>query len=204
MDNSLFRTINRFADRTGWAHGAFKANAGYGIVLFAGLLLIAYLDGRHHGDLTAVAGAHYPGDVAAGLALGGLVATTGWYTIVPILRRLAAWNHDDAAAPTGDQHQARVSPHRLIVRAPERSRRLRTGQLQDAGQRADQAVTMILWPQRYSRPVTVPGLPDDCPHPEGDRACEMLTVQATAAAIVRDGPNCPALSPSSGDGSWRG
>ena len=30
MDNSLFRTINRFADRTGWAHGAFKANAGYG------------------------------------------------------------------------------------------------------------------------------------------------------------------------------
>ena len=56
MDNSLFRTINRFADRTGWAHGAFKANAGYGIVLFAVLLVIAYLDGRHHADLTAVAG----------------------------------------------------------------------------------------------------------------------------------------------------
>ena len=178
MDNSLFRTINRFADRTGWAHGAFKANAGYGIVLFAVLLVIAYLDGRHHADLTAVAGsvwaalaalvalgigqiiggavdrarpyetmtnvhilvdkttdfsfpsdhatvagavavgllfanrrwgivatvlamlmaftrvyvgAHYPGDVLAGLALGGLVAATGWYTIVPILRRLATW-----------------------------------------------------------------------------------------------------------------
>ena len=56
MDNSLFRTINRFADRTGWAHGAFKANAGYGIVLFAVLLVIAYLDGRHHADFTAVAG----------------------------------------------------------------------------------------------------------------------------------------------------
>ena len=178
MDNSLFRTINRLADRTGWAHGPFKANAGYGIVLFAVLLLIAYLDGRHHADLTAVAGsvwaalaalvalgigqiiggavdrarpyetmsnvhvlvdkttdfsfpsdhatvagavavgllfanrrwgivaavlavlmaftrvyvgAHYPADVLAGLALGGLVAALGWYTIMPILRRLATW-----------------------------------------------------------------------------------------------------------------
>ena len=36
-------------------------------------------------------GAHYPGDVLAGLALGGLVAAIGWYTIVPILRRLATW-----------------------------------------------------------------------------------------------------------------
>src|SRR3954451_20748735 len=172
MDSNLFRQINRFADRTGWAHGAFKANAGYGIVLFAVVLVIAYLDGRHRADLTAVAGsvwaalaalvalgvghiiggaidrarpyesmsnvhllvdktpdfsfpsdhatvagavavgllfanrrwgivaavlaifmaftrvyvgAHYPGDVIAGLALGGLVATAGWFTVVPIL-----------------------------------------------------------------------------------------------------------------------
>lgn len=178
MDNELFRTINRFADRTGWAHGAFKANAGYGIVVFAVLLVIAYFDGRRHADLTAVAGtvwaalaalvalavgqiiggaverarpyeamtnvhilvdktndfsfpsdhatvagavavgllfanrrwglvaaalaalmaftrvyvgAHYPGDVLAGLALGGLVAAVGWYTTVPILRRIATW-----------------------------------------------------------------------------------------------------------------
>src|SRR3954451_12572602 len=176
MDSNLFRQINRFADRTGWAHGAFKANAGFGIVLFAVVLVVAYLDGRHHADLTAVAGsiwaaaaalvalgigqiiggavdrarpyetmtnvhllvdkttdfsfpsdhatvagavavgllfanrrwgivasvlavvmaftrvyvgAHYPGDVAAGLALGGLIAVAGWYTIVPMLRRIA-------------------------------------------------------------------------------------------------------------------
>ena len=178
MDGSVFRWINRLADRTGWAHSLFKANAGYGIVLFAVLLLAAYIDGRRHADLTALAasvwaalaamaalgvgqiiggavdrarpyetmanvhllvdkttdfsfpsdhatvagavavgllfanrrlgivasvlavlmaftrvyvGAHYPGDVLAGLALGGVVATAGWFVAVPILRRLARW-----------------------------------------------------------------------------------------------------------------
>ena len=176
MDGSIFRWINRLADRTSWAHDLFKANAGYGIVLFAVLLLVAYIDGRQHADLTVVAasvwaacaalvalgagqiiggavdrarpyetmanvhllvdkttdfsfpsdhatvagavavgllfanrrwgiiasglaivmaftrvyvGAHYPGDVLAGLALGGLVATVGWFVIVPLLRRIA-------------------------------------------------------------------------------------------------------------------
>jgi membrane-associated phospholipid phosphatase len=178
MDGSIFRWINRLADRTGWAHSLFKANAGYGIVLFAVLLLAAYIDGRQHADLTAVAaslwaalaamaalgvgqiiggavdrarpyetmsnvhllvdkttdfafpsdhatvagavavgllfanrrwgivasvlavlmaftrvyvGAHYPGDVLAGLALGGLVSTAGWFVVVPVLHRLAGW-----------------------------------------------------------------------------------------------------------------
>jgi membrane-associated phospholipid phosphatase len=178
MDGSIFRRINRLADRTSWAHGLFRANAGYGIVLFAVLLLLAYLDGRRHADLTAVTatvwaavaalialgvgqiiggavdrarpyetmanvhllvdkttdfsfpsdhatvagavavgllfanrrwgiiasglailmaftrvyvGAHYPGDVLAGLALGGLVSAAGWVVIVPMLRRVAAW-----------------------------------------------------------------------------------------------------------------
>ena len=55
MDSSLYRWINRVADRTSWAHGLFKGNAGYGIGLFAVLLLISYLDGRQHDDLSAVA-----------------------------------------------------------------------------------------------------------------------------------------------------
>ncbi len=178
MDSSIFRWINRLADRTTWAHGLFTANARYGVVLFAALLLVAYVEGRHHADLTAVAasvwaalaalvalglgqiiggavdrarpyetmprvhllvdrttdfsfpsdhatvagavavgllfanrrwgiiatalamlmaftrvyvGAHYPGDVLAGLALGGLVSTAGWFVIVPLLRRIATW-----------------------------------------------------------------------------------------------------------------
>src|SRR4051812_19012101 len=186
MDSSMFRWINRLAERTGWAHSVFKANAGFGIVLFAVVLVVAYLDGRHHADLTAVAGsvwaalaalvalgvgqiiggavdrarpygtmsnvhllvdkttdfsfpsdhatvagavavgllfanrrcgivaavlavlmaftrvyvgAHYPGDVLAGLALGGLVAALGWFTIVPLLRRIAAWLTTTPARP---------------------------------------------------------------------------------------------------------
>lgn len=178
MDDDLFGLINRLAGRTNWAHGLFRANAGYGIVLFALLLVAAYLDGRRHDDLTAVAGsvgsalaalialgvgqiiggavdrarpyealanvhllvdkttdfsfpsdhatvagavavgllfasrrwgvvasvlavlmaftrvyvgAHYPSDVVAGLVLGGLVSTVGWFTIVPLLRRIAGW-----------------------------------------------------------------------------------------------------------------
>lgn len=178
MDGGILRWINRLADRTSWAHSLFRANARYGIALFAVLLLVAYIDGRQHADLTAVAasvwaagaalvalgvgqiiggaidrarpyetmanvhllvdkttdfsfpsdhatvagavavgllfanrrwgiiatclaivmaftrvyvGAHYLGDVLAGLALGGLVSTAGWFVIVPLLRRIATW-----------------------------------------------------------------------------------------------------------------
>ena len=39
MDNSLFRWINRLANRTSWAHGFFTSYAKYGIALFAVLLV---------------------------------------------------------------------------------------------------------------------------------------------------------------------
>jgi membrane-associated phospholipid phosphatase len=186
MDSGLYRWINRLAEGTRWAHGLFKANAGFGIALFAVLLLVSYLDGRQHDDITAVAasvwaaaaalvalgigqliggavdrarpyetmtnvhilvdkttdfsfpsdhatvagavavgllfanrrwgivasalavlmaftrvyvGAHYPGDVIAGLALGGIVAAAGWFAIVPILSRLASWLTGTALRP---------------------------------------------------------------------------------------------------------
>lgn len=51
MDNSIFRLINRFANRTGWAHGLFTSYAKYGVVLFALVLVVAYLEARQHGDL---------------------------------------------------------------------------------------------------------------------------------------------------------
>jgi undecaprenyl-diphosphatase len=36
-------------------------------------------------------GAHYPGDVLVGLALGGTVAAAGTVLVVPPLTRVAAW-----------------------------------------------------------------------------------------------------------------
>ncbi len=178
MDQTLFRWINRLADRTSWSHGVFTSYAKYGIAVFAVLLVIAYLDGRQNNDLRGVAssvwaggaalvalgigqlvggaierarpyeamtgvhllvdtttdfsfpsdhataagavavgllltnrrwgivaavlavvmaltrvyvGAHYPGDVLAGLALGGAVAAAGKILVVPSLTRLAEW-----------------------------------------------------------------------------------------------------------------
>ena len=192
MDGSLYRWINRLANRTHWAHGFFTAYANYGVVLFALLLLAAYLQGRQHGALDVVAGsvwaagstlialgigqlignavdrarpyatmpgvhilvdkstdfsfpsdhatvvgaiaagllltnrrwgiiaivlavlmaftrvyvgAHYPGDVVAGLALGAAVAAVGRPLIVPILTRVAT-----AVART---------PARVLVSAPK-------------------------------------------------------------------------------------
>jgi undecaprenyl-diphosphatase len=174
MDGSLFESINRFAARTGWAHGFMRFYTNNGIVLFAVLLLFGYLLARHRSDVGGVAsslwagaaaivalgfgqiignlvhrarpyetlanvhllvdkttdfsfpsdhatvvgavavglffvdrwlglaaasaallmaftrvyvGAHYPGDVVAGLALGGTVAALGQIAVVPIIRR---------------------------------------------------------------------------------------------------------------------
>jgi len=65
MDARLFRWINDLADHTAWAHGLVSAYARYGIVLFAGLLVAAYLDARRRHDARGVAGAVW----AAGAAL---------------------------------------------------------------------------------------------------------------------------------------
>lgn len=69
MDTNLFRWINHLAYRTGWAHGFFTAYANYGVVLFAALLIAAYLGARRHGDLRALAGSVWAA-VAALIALG--------------------------------------------------------------------------------------------------------------------------------------
>ena len=65
------------------AVGLLFANRRWGIVAAVLAALMAFT--------RVYVGAHYPGDVLAGLALGGLVAAIGWYTIVPILRRIATW-----------------------------------------------------------------------------------------------------------------
>jgi undecaprenyl-diphosphatase len=69
IDRDLYRWVNRLADRTSWAHGAFKANAEFGIVLFAALLLAAFVDARTHDRAVEVAGSIWAG-AAALVALG--------------------------------------------------------------------------------------------------------------------------------------
>jgi len=54
MDASLFRSINRFADRTPWLHAVATTYATWGIGLFAVLLLVAWWDARS-ADAPAVA-----------------------------------------------------------------------------------------------------------------------------------------------------
>ena len=46
MDRSLYTVINRFADRTGWAHGVMRFYAKDGVALFALLLVIGWWLGR--------------------------------------------------------------------------------------------------------------------------------------------------------------
>ena len=187
MDGSLFRAINRLADRTSWAHGFFRSYADYGIVLFAVLLVVVYLvargtgenEGRRRGGVGGAggarragaraadrrrgeprptvrghaerarahqqdhrflvsrattpprsarspsglflanrrwgvvamvlavvmafarvyAGAHYPGDVLAGLTLGGTAAALGSLVAVPLLTRVVSWLSATALRP---------------------------------------------------------------------------------------------------------
>ena len=69
MNTTPFRWINQLADRTGWGQGFFTAYAKYAIVLFAALVVAAYLDSRRHGDASAVAGSVWAGGAAL-VALG--------------------------------------------------------------------------------------------------------------------------------------
>ena len=46
MDARLFRSVNRLATRTGWAHWFFIGVAKYGIVLLAVALLAGWWLGR--------------------------------------------------------------------------------------------------------------------------------------------------------------
>ena len=56
-DHTLFRGVNAFARETGWLHGVMLAYASYGVVLFAGLLLVGWWVARSSGDLVKVAAA---------------------------------------------------------------------------------------------------------------------------------------------------
>jgi membrane-associated phospholipid phosphatase len=66
-DKVLFRGVNAFARQTDWLHGAMLTYASYGVVLFAGLLLVGWWVARSTGDLVKVAAAWW-------VPVGALVA----------------------------------------------------------------------------------------------------------------------------------
>lgn len=53
--------------------------------------IVALIGGVFMAVARVYAGAHYPGDVLAGLALGGIVAAAGAIVLVPLLSRLGTW-----------------------------------------------------------------------------------------------------------------
>lgn len=55
MDASLFRLVNRFAERTGWLHQPVVAFAKYGIVVFVATLVVAWLLARQRPDTATMA-----------------------------------------------------------------------------------------------------------------------------------------------------
>ena len=65
------------------AVGLLFANRRWGIIASVLAIVMAFT--------RVYVGAHYPGDIVTGLALGGLVSTAGWFVIVPLLRRVATW-----------------------------------------------------------------------------------------------------------------
>lgn len=69
LDRSLYKAVNRLADRTSWAHGAVRFYAKDGIVVFGVLLLAAWWIGRASPTpITSVAKAVWSG-VGALIAL---------------------------------------------------------------------------------------------------------------------------------------
>ena len=63
------------------AVGLFLANRRWGIIACVAAVLMAFA--------RVYVGAHYPGNVLAGLALGGMVAAAGSLLVTPLLTRLA-------------------------------------------------------------------------------------------------------------------
>jgi membrane-associated phospholipid phosphatase len=62
------------------AVGLFVIDRRWGVVALVAAVLMAVA--------RVYCGAHYPGDVAAGLAIGGIVAAIGGYAVVPWLTKV--------------------------------------------------------------------------------------------------------------------
>src|SRR2546430_14655888 len=94
MDDRLLTAINHFARATGWLHPAMVAYAGYGVVVFALLLVAGWWLARRSGQPRVMAAALCAGAatllaVAINQPIVGAVARARPYTAHPGLLVLA-------------------------------------------------------------------------------------------------------------------
>lgn len=99
LDASLFRAMNRLADRTSWAHGATVAYAKVGIVAFAAMLVLGWWTARSGADLDMMARVLWAGTgavVALGLnqVIGGMVDRARPYATLPGVHVLVSRTSD--------------------------------------------------------------------------------------------------------------
>jgi undecaprenyl-diphosphatase len=99
MDAALYRSVNRLAARTHWAHGYFSAMARYGIVLFAAAMVVGWLLARRAESTDGVIVVIWSGCAALialgiGQIVGNAVDRARPYTAMPASHVLIARSAD--------------------------------------------------------------------------------------------------------------
>lgn len=99
VDASLYRSLNRLADHTGWAQPIFTTYAKYGIVIFAMLLVAGWILERQSNDVAGLAGVVGTGiaafvGVGVGQLIGNGVNRARPYTAMPSSHVLVAKTAD--------------------------------------------------------------------------------------------------------------
>jgi undecaprenyl-diphosphatase len=99
MDAALYRSLNRLAARTTWAHSFFTAMAKYGIVLFAAALVVGWFLARRADSSDGVIVVIWTGCAALialgiGQIVGNAVDRARPYTAMPASHVLIARSSD--------------------------------------------------------------------------------------------------------------